>query len=709
MDTFRLSDLLSLSSVQKMADAHYLAAGMPIGIIDAADGVILVGAGWQKICTRFHRANPETRKRCHASDNYIKDNLMEGEATGYKCQNGLWDIGIPILVAGRHLATMFLGQFFYEGEMPERAFFIRQAETFGFDRDEYLAALDQVPVFTREKVDYILEYNKALVGFITDIAQQSLEKREAEAALKKSEERLRLSLSGSGSSLWEWMPDSGEIYFDGHWMKMTGLDPGGEPIDFGSWLERVHVDSRPLFRKALNDYLGGKAPRYELEYRIRTSSGGWKWIWFAGECVEWDKDNRPRRFLGIQRDISDAKEAEEKFCMLNESLERRINDRTLELEKRNRQLQKLALDLAEAEDRERQNIASILHDDFQQQLAYIKIELNLMGKDTAEDPVRERLAFLEQLIGECINKSRNFSYELSPPALNRDGLFSALEILANDMKAKHGLEVILRTAPGAAPASHSLASILYRAVKELLFNVVKHAGVASAIVDIDSRDGMIHIEVADVGRGFDYARIRSSQTGGGFGLYHIEDRMTFLGGAMAVDARPGGGCRVRLTVPKRLFPNRRDLHPPAGDAAGDAPGADTGAAAAPLDGPAPIRILMVDDHQLMREALAKLVHSYPWITVVGQAADGREAIELAARLKPDIILMDVSMPEVDGIQATAEISEHHPGIGIIGLSMHNDRNSRQKMFDAGANAYLTKTGSPEVLVETIRRVHDAGH
>ncbi len=177
VNDFRLSDLLDLASIQKMAEAHYRAAGMPIGIIDAIDGSILVGSGWQDICVKFHRSHPETLQRCRDSDDFIKGRLTKGEACSYKCKNGLWDIGMPIMVSGRHLATLFLGQFFYEDEAPDRDFFIEQAQRYGFDVDEYLQALDRVPVFSREKVDYILEYNKALVGFICDLAEHALQKK----------------------------------------------------------------------------------------------------------------------------------------------------------------------------------------------------------------------------------------------------------------------------------------------------------------------------------------------------------------------------------------------------------------------------------------------------------------------------------------------------------------------------------------------------
>lgn len=193
----KLSDLLDMRAVQKMAEANYQAVGMPIGMIDAHDGSVLVGTGWQDICSRFHRANPQSLKRCEDSDRLITDKLAMGEARQYKCLNGLWDIGIPIVVAGQHLATLFLGQFFYEGEVPDREFFIRQAGEFGYDLDKYLIALDRVRVFSREKVNDIVAYNTALAGFIADLAEQALHKQKTDEDLRFANMLLRTQQEAS--------------------------------------------------------------------------------------------------------------------------------------------------------------------------------------------------------------------------------------------------------------------------------------------------------------------------------------------------------------------------------------------------------------------------------------------------------------------------------------------------------------------------------
>lgn len=270
--------------------------------------------------------------------------------------------------------------------------------------------------------------------------------------------------------------------------------------------------------------------------------------------IEADRDETGAVILWriVLLDITERKQAEEKIHKLTETLEQRIAERTAELENRTNLLQQLALELSGAEDRERRHIASILHDDFQQQLAYIKIELELLSKNT-DKILRNRLSRLAQLTGECIKKSRNLSYEINPPALHRNGLLSALGELAEDMENDRGLTITIRTQSDAEPTSLSLASILYRSTRELLLNVIRHSGMESAVLDVRNKNSLIYVRVEDNGNGFDYNAVRAMQgSGSGFGLFNIEDRMTFLGGSMKVKTKPGKGCCVELTVPQNV-------------------------------------------------------------------------------------------------------------------------------------------------------------
>ena len=187
MGIYRLSELLDMTLVQKLAESNYRASGLPMSIIDAFDTSILVSAGWQDICTQFHRVNPLSRARCLESDNRARDHADSRVPYQYKCENGIWHIATPIVAAGHHLATMFLTQFNFEGEGPDREFFIRQAHELGYNLDSYLNALDRMPSFSEEKVNYILAYDMALARFIAHSAEQSLRIVETEKSLNKNE------------------------------------------------------------------------------------------------------------------------------------------------------------------------------------------------------------------------------------------------------------------------------------------------------------------------------------------------------------------------------------------------------------------------------------------------------------------------------------------------------------------------------------------
>jgi DNA-binding NarL/FixJ family response regulator len=117
-----------------------------------------------------------------------------------------------------------------------------------------------------------------------------------------------------------------------------------------------------------------------------------------------------------------------------------------------------------------------------------------------------------------------------------------------------------------------------------------------------------------------------------------------------------------------------------------------------------MRILLVDDHTLMREGLRAVLEKRPDMTVVGEAANGREAMELAGTTRPDVVVMDISMPELNGIDATRRILAEHPHIKVVGLSMNSDRRYVVAMFAAGAHGYLLKDAASDELILAVTAV-----
>ena len=112
-------------------------------------------------------------------------------------------------------------------------------------------------------------------------------------------------------------------------------------------------------------------------------------------------------------------------------------------------------------------------------------------------------------------------------------------------------------------------------------------------------------------------------------------------------------------------------------------------------------ILLVDDHRMMRDGLRALLEQHDQYTIVGEASDGRTAVEMADSLQPDIVVMDISMPKLNGVEATRKILADHPHMKIIALSMHADRRYVMQMLDAGASAYLIKNSASEDMVRAL--------
>lgn len=304
IDDLRLSNLIDLTAVQKMVEANYVSAGMPIGIIDAVDGAILVAAGWQDICLKFHRANPESQAGCQESDRYIHSRLVLGKACSYKCKHGLWDIGIPIVVSGKHLATLFFGQFFYEDEVPDRNFFIRQAMTFGYDLAEYLAALDKVPVFKREKVESVLQYNTAFTTFLIDLAEQSFANKCANRSLQQSSEHLSILFEKASDAIYVSRLDGQLVRVNEQACRVTGYT---EDELLGLQVADIDADTTdPVMFKAFVEALTPGEP-VTLESRHRRKDG----TTYAVEIKIALLQTLGEGFaIGIARDIDDRKKTE---------------------------------------------------------------------------------------------------------------------------------------------------------------------------------------------------------------------------------------------------------------------------------------------------------------------------------------------------------------------------------------------------------------
>jgi signal transduction histidine kinase/ActR/RegA family two-component response regulator len=412
------------------------------------------------------------------------------------------------------------------------------------------------------------------------------------------------------------------------------------------------------------------------------------------------RDAHGQIFSGVivWRDITDRKRIEEALRELNENLEAQVAERTALAERRARDLRRLAAELSEAEHRERKRLAELLHDDLQQLLLAIKLRLPVLVEGDPSQ-LKEHVERLDQLVGECLSTSRNLTQELSPPVLQYGTLAEVVEWLGGWFGEKHGLTLTLE-APDELPATpEHLRVFLFQAVRELLVNVVKHSGNMEARIALSCQEACLTVQVEDGGSGFDPQAVQSQlQRPEGFGLFNIRERLEALLGRLEIRTTPQGGACFRLVVPvveeTPLLPG--DIEPL------EIKMTPSRARESYSEGDV-LRLVVADDHAVVREGFVGLLDRQLDFDVVGEAADGEEAVQQAKALCPDAIVMDVDMPTVNGIEATRRIKQRQPDTVIIGLSLHEEESVARAMYEAGADAYVGKHAPAKDLIEAIRR------
>jgi len=229
-----------------------------------------------------------------------------------------------------------------------------------------------------------------------------------------------------------------------------------------------------------------------------------------------------------------------------------------EIKKYEQQLIGLASEISIVEERERRRIASALHDSVGQTLAMARMQLRVAQKSIKQRDTCEKLDQVCDLLTEAINQTRSLAIELSPPILQELGFEAAIDWLVNQMNNRHGMSIRLeKEANGDFNLNFEVAVLLYQAVRELLFNVLKHAQVKTAKVLITRNGGTIKVSVTDSGVGFDLKKIENTFNPEGFGLFSIRERLKYSGGKMEIESTIGRGTNVEISIP--VEPHRQKI------------------------------------------------------------------------------------------------------------------------------------------------------
>ncbi|MBN2292215.1 MAG: PAS domain-containing protein [Pirellulales bacterium] len=470
--------------------------------------------------------------------------------------------------------------------------------------------------------------------------------------------------------------------------------PKGEPMSYETFLNTVHPGDLKFVDNKWKAALKGEP--YDIEHRI-VVNGETRWV-REKAYMEFDKNGELEGGFGITQDITDRRRAEESLRQLNVTLEQQVAERTAIAERRALDLGRLAAELSEAEHRERKRLAKLLHDDLQQLLLAVRLRLPAIV-ESDPDRLPEHFQRLDQLVGECLATSRNLTHELSPPIIQHGTLPEIIEWLVEWFSEKHGMHVDMETLSEIPPVPEYLRVFFFQAVRELLMNVLKHSGKMLARVILSYKDANLTLQVEDNGDHFDSKAVETRlQHPEGFGLFHIRERLEALQGNLEIEATPQSGGCFRIIIP--LDKQNESMHETAKyiiskkrqSVARNKYAEDN-----------VIRLLVADDHTVVREGFVGLLNRQSDFRVVGEAADGEQAVQQAEALNPDVVIMDVDMPKVNGIEATRRIKRRQPDTIVIGLSLHDDESIARAMTEAGVDTYVSKHDPAKDLLDAIRR------
>lgn len=386
-------------------------------------------------------------------------------------------------------------------------------------------------LFTRNITDR-KKLEEELLAANRELRLNITERERAEAALRKSEETYRLlfelNLAGVFRRVYD--PASSSSIF------MDCNEAYAAILGYPSKDEMRHLDSpADLFysERELGLYVKELIEnRRVVNFRARLKKKGGSPVWVLMNVNSRDYEDGKILYEGTVMDISEQKAVEER------------------LRAARRRLRAMAAELVMADERSRRHFASDIHDSVVQTLGAAKLRSEFLNKHVGKAGI-PLLNELQQFITDAISEARLIMSELSPPVLKDLGFAAAVEWLAGQFEAKHGISIKFHGKDSLAGISHEIQVLLYQSIRELFINVVKHAMAQNITISISNTAALVRVEFIDDGVGFRPADFYKDQHSG-YGLFGIRERLKYFGGRMSIQSRPGKGTRVVLRSPRKV-------------------------------------------------------------------------------------------------------------------------------------------------------------
>jgi PAS domain S-box-containing protein len=556
MGEFSFSELVNIDSLKKMAESLYVAAGIPIGIIDV-EGTIIIAMGLQDICSKYHMVNPLTCERCSISNKYISEHLSEGGYIAYKCLNNMWDIAVPIIISGQHMATIFFGQFFYEDEVIDIERFRAQAIEFSFDEKEYLDALIRVPVYSKKKVESIIEYYSALVMTLAESGLRQLEYKNCRNELEKNKTYLNTIFNSVSDSIF--IHDIYGNIIDVNETATTRMGYSQNELKSMNLYDIVSINSdntkfdmEELINKIRN------SGHLVQEYRVKDKNNNEIWGEVNSQITKIHEDEI---IVATVRDITERKHTE--LALQNEALE----------------MEKLRTEFFANISHELRTPLNIILGTIQINGMVIKDEEKPINREKIINNInieKQNCFRLLRLINNLIDSTKLDTgyFELNMVNSNIVNIVEEITLSVAEYIKNNDLNLIFDTEIEEKIVACDLDKI-ERIMLNILSNAIKFTEPGGSIfVNVFDGEEYITISIEDTGIGipedklniiFDRFRqvdksFTRSYEGSGIGLSLVKSLVEMQGGTISVESKYGVGTKFCIRFPVKLldYDNREE-------------------------------------------------------------------------------------------------------------------------------------------------------
>jgi two-component system, NarL family, sensor kinase len=423
-----------------------------------------------------------------------------------------------------------------------------------------------------------------------------------------------------------------------------------------------------------------------------------------GEVTLESSEGRPRLVRLALKPMRNAEQ--ENVCLVATELTELVEANEA-LRSNEESLRQLSARLLKLQDEERRHIARDLHDITGQKLAAQSMALAKVLNRKAAGLDKES----QHLLVECVTLSnqvsdeiRTLSYLLHPPLLDELGLSSAVRWYAEGYERRTGIKVEVKIPLDFGRLSPDVEVALFRVIQESLSNVQRYSESPRAYVRLKrSSSDEIQVQIGDFGKGIHPATLNTSTHTAaplGVGIQGMRERMRQLGGKLEITSRLKHGTLVTATLPM--------VHPEANPSAESMTNTTVESATSRgTDTPTPGRdtprkqILIADDHEMLRRGIRNALEDRQDWQICGEAVDGQETVNKVNTLRPDLVILDINMPVLNGLAAVRQILRNRPQTKIVIFTVHDSELTLKEIQAAGAHAYVSKNDASDALLRVV--------